>query len=119
MNALKEYTKNFIAMKAHEAICKYLSKQTIRELRKTEGGTTVDGVALCVSNKAEYTYAPDVQACLDELADQVKKQKQVAEDAGKMSVAFTPHVKATVPKSTKKQILATVRDYAKYFGITK
>jgi hypothetical protein len=117
MNALKEYTKNFIAMKAHEAICKDLSKQVIRELRRTEGGTTIDGVDHCVSNKSKTTYADDVQSCLDSLNEQIEQQKHVAEEAGKVTVQFTPHVKSTIPKSTKKQILARVRDYAKYFGI--
>ena len=117
MNALKEYTKHFIAARAHEAICKDLSKQVIRELRKTEGGATVDGIDHCVSNKSKTTYADDVQACLDNLNKQIKQQKHVAEEAGKLTVKYTPFVKSTIPKSTKKQILARVHDYAKYFGI--
>ena len=117
MNALKEFTKHFIAAKAHEAICKDLSKQVIRELRKTEGGATVDSVDHCVSNKPKNTYADDVQACLDSLNEQIKQQKHVAEEAGKVTVKYTPYIKSTIPKSTKKQILARIRDYANYFGL--
>jgi len=119
MNALNKYVKHFVAAKAHEQICADLQKQIIRELRKNAGGANIDGVDLCIVNTVKRTYAPDIQACLDELAHKVEEQKKIADDADKIKYDYTPHVKGTIPKSTKKQILSRVRDYAKYFGSTK
>jgi hypothetical protein len=104
-------------MKAQEKICADLSKQVIRELRKTEGGAVVDGIELHISNKVSRTYAPDIQACLDELNFKIDEQKKIAEDACKVTQKTIPFVKGFIPKATAKQVLARVSDYAKHFGI--
>ena len=116
-NILNQYARHYIAQKAHEKICADLSKQVIRELRKTEGGAVVDGIELHVSNTVKKTYAKDIQACLDELNFKIDEQKKIAVDAGKVTEKYTPYVKGFIPKSNSKQILARVSDYAKHFGL--
>jgi hypothetical protein len=118
MSALSKYAQHFIIAKANEAICTDLKKAAVRELRKSKGGATVLGIDLAVVNKFKRTYARDVQACLDELNHKIDEQKKIAEDAGKVytEVASTT-IKGTIPKSTKKKVLATVSAYARYFGL--
>jgi len=118
MNALKLYAKHHIAAKAHEKICADLAKAALREFNKQDGKKVIVlGVEFSATRNVKKIFAKDIQACIDDYKEKIEEQKRVAKEAGKVKEYSTSAIKATIPKSTVKQILATVRDYAKYFGI--
>lgn len=118
MNALNQYAKHYIIAKAHEKICADLAKSTLREFNKQdEKKVSILGVEFTATRTVKKLFAKDIQACIDDYKDKIEEQKRVAKEAGKVKEYSTPAIKATIPKSTVKQILATVHDYAKYFGI--
>jgi hypothetical protein len=115
--ALKRYAASYIAIKAHEAILADCKARAIEELNLAGGTAIVDGVEFCVKQISEKKYGADVQAILDRLQQQIEEQKKRAEEAGKVKLSFRETLQAKIPKSSAEEILADVKEYARYFGL--
>lgn len=118
MKALKLYAKYYKTMKAMDEILKDLHPLALRELKKyPEGKADYDGVEFHLTKKVEKKFDEFVEAELKEMRDKINDLKKEAEEKGRVILNEKETFDAQIPRSSKDQVLSSVRDYKKYFAI--
>lgn len=118
MKALKLYAKYYKTMKAMDEILKDLHPLALRELKKyPEGKTDLDGVEFHLTKKVEKKFDEFVEVEIREMRDKINELKKQAEEKGRVILNEKETFDAQIPRSSKDQVLASVRDYKKYFAI--
>lgn len=115
---LKMYAKIYIKIKALDEILKDLQPLALRELKKfPDGKADFDGVEFHLTKKSEKKYDEIVEAELKQMRDKINQLKQDAEENGKVIINEKETFDASIPRSSKDQVLATIPDYKKYFSL--
>lgn len=118
MKALKLYARYYKTMKAMDEILKDLHPLALRELKKyPEGKADYDGVEFHLTKKIEKKFDEFVEAELKKLRDKINELKKEAEEKGRVILNEKETFDAQIPRSSKEEVLATVKDYKKYFQI--
>ncbi|MEG8946628.1 hypothetical protein [Rosettibacter firmus] len=118
MKFLKAYAKYYKMYKAFEEILKDLHPLALRELKKyPEGKADYDGVEFHLTKKVEKKFDEFVEVQLKELRDKINEIKKEAEQRGDVIINEKETFDAQIPRSSKEEVLATVKDYKKYFAI--
>jgi hypothetical protein len=118
MKALKLYAKFYKKLKAMDEILKDLHPLALRELKKyPEGKADYDGVEFHLTKKVEKKFDEFVEAELKEMRDKINELKKEAEEKGRLILSEKETFDAQIPRSSKEQVLSSVRDYKKYFAI--
>lgn len=118
MKFLKAYAKYYKMYKAFEEILKDLHPLALRELKKyPEGKADYDGVEFHLTKKIERKYSETIDKQLKELRDKIEEIKATAEQSGLVILNEKETFDAQIPRSSKEQVLSSVKDYKKYFAI--
>jgi len=116
MKALKLYAKYYIKMKAMDEILKDLHPLVLRELKKfPEGKADYEGVEFHLTKKTEKKYDDSIEEQLKELREKINEIKLTAEENGKVIIIEKETFDASIPRSSKNNILSKVKEYKKHF----